>query len=92
MKTKLNSVLSAVALSLIFGMCSCKKDYSCECETKVSGSGYSSTTTTKESYSAKLKEKQAKAACDNTGDILKKQIEDQMSGSGLNVSVSCEVK
>jgi hypothetical protein len=92
MKTKLSPVLTTLALVTTLAFSSCKKNYSCDCETKLTASGYSSTTTSKEAYSVKLKKKQATAACDNTAEILEKQVKDQNSGSGLNVSVECEVK
>ncbi len=92
MKTKIQVTLAVLSLTSVMMMSSCKKIYSCECETKLSAPGFSQTNKTSESYSAKLKEKQAKAACDNTADIMEKTIKDLNSGSGISASVSCELK
>jgi hypothetical protein len=84
------TTLTALSLFLMLGFISCKKQYSCSCKTTISTTGYSSSTESKESYSLKLKEKQAKAACDNTEEILSKQVKDQQQG--LSTSVACELK
>ena len=94
MKTTTKTIIGLLSLTLVLGFTSCKKSYSCSCKTILSATGYSSSTETKESYSLKLKEKQAKAACDNTASILEKQVKDQQTSqaTGLSTSVSCELK
>lgn len=91
MKKKIQLTLTLLTLTTVM-MTSCKKIYSCECETKLSATGFSQTNKTSESYSAKLKEKQAKAACDNTSEIMEKTIKDLNSSSGISTAVSCELK
>ncbi len=90
MKTNFKAVLLIVAVTLVTGLSSCKKSYSCSCKTTVSLSGFSSSSEVKESYSVKMKEKQAKAACDNTKAIAEKQAKDL--NQGYTVSTSCELK
>lgn len=92
MKTNFKTIFTVVVVSATVSLGSCKKIHSCKCETKLSGGGFSSSTETTEAYSEKMKEKQAKSACDNTQEILEKQVKDQQNGSGLSVSVSCDLK
>lgn len=85
-KTTMVLVAAVAGLTLV----SCKKSFSCSCKTTVSTTGFSSSSEVKEAYSLKMKEKQAKAACDNTKEILEKQSKDL--NQGYNVSTSCELK
>ena len=90
MKTKINIIALLSAVTLVTGLTSCKKSYSCDCKTTISQSGFSSSSETKKQYSLKMKEKQAKAACDNSGETLEQQMKDL--NQGLTVSVSCDLK
>ena len=86
----MKTVLLITAVTLVTGFSSCKKAFSCSCKTTVSTTGFSSSSEVKESYSLKMKEKHAKAACDNTKAITEKQAKDL--NQGYNVSTSCELK
>lgn len=90
MKTGSKMTIAIMAITVGLTAVSCKKSFSCSCKTTVSTTGYSSSSETSEVYSLKLKEKQAKAACDNTKAILEKQAKDL--NQGYNVSTSCELK
>lgn len=85
-KTTMVLVAAVAGLTLV----SCKKSFSCSCKTTVSTTGFSSSSEVKESYSLKMKEKHAKAACDNTKEIVEKQAKDL--NQGYNVSTSCDLK
>ena len=84
------TTMMLVAALTVLTLASCKKSFSCSCKTTVSTTGYSSSSETSEKYSLKMKEKQAKAACDNTKAILEKQSKDL--NQGYSVSTSCELK
>ena len=90
MKNKFKIATLIVAVMLGLTLVSCKKSFSCSCKTTVSTTGYSTSSEVKESYSLKMKEKQAKAACDNTKEIVEQQSKDL--NQGYNVSTSCELK
>lgn len=90
MKNKFRNATILVAVIAGSTLVSCKKSFSCSCKTTVSTTGYSSSSEVKEAYSLKMKEKQAKAACDNTKEIVEKQAKDL--NQGYNVSTSCELK
>ncbi len=90
MKNNLKKVTLVVAVLAALSLVSCKKSFSCSCKTTVSTTGFSSSSEVKESYSVKMKEKHAKAACDNTKAITEKQAKDL--NPGYSVSTSCELK
>lgn len=87
---KLKKTMMLVTAVASLTLVSCKKSFSCSCKTTVSTTGFSSSSETSEQYSLKMKEKQAKAACDNTKAIVEKQAKDL--NEGYNVSTSCELK
>lgn len=90
MKNNFKKIMFLCVIMTGMTLVSCKKSFSCSCKTTVSSTGFSSSSETSESYNRKLKEKNAKAACDNTKTILEKQAKDL--NQGYNVSTSCELK
>ncbi len=90
MKNNFKSATLIVAVLAALSLASCKKSFSCSCKTTISTTGFSSSSEVKEAYGLKMKEKQAKAACDNTKEIVEKQAKDL--NQGYNVSTSCELK
>src|SRR5258708_23735621 len=83
--TNLKAMVLAAGLCLT-GLSSCKKTYTCSCKTTLSATGYSASYDSKEQYSEKMKEKQAKAACDNSSSILESTIKAENAQTGLNTS------
>ena len=93
MKCTKKLMVTALAAALcLTGLSSCKKSYTCSCKTTLSASGYSASYDSKEQYSEKMKEKQAKAACDNSSEILSTTVKAENSQTGLNTSVDCALK
>jgi len=86
----MKTVLLITAVTLVTGLSSCKKSFSCSFKKTVPLAEFRSRSEVQESYCVKMKEKQAKAACDNTKAITEKQAKDL--NQGYTVSTSCELK
>lgn len=82
---KKRTISISLCLMFIFGLISCKKDYTCECVQTLTGAQGTIETTTAIELDEKMSKSDAKEECD-------KKDENYSDGNGNSINYDCSVK